>query len=90
MHSLFPAPFAEFLEFDFALHLLLVFVDIIIAPFANGAPEAHQIFRTLHFCHGSNGSTGAGKNQYNKKATFPQIRTSLIRPNMPTQITHIC
>ena len=39
MHRLLAAPITEFFEFDLALDLLAVFVDVIIAPFADGAAE---------------------------------------------------
>ena len=40
MHGLLPAPFAELLELHFSLNSFLVFMRIIILPFADGAAES--------------------------------------------------
>jgi hypothetical protein len=41
MDRLLPAPIAELLVFDLTLYLFLIFIGVIITPFANGAPERY-------------------------------------------------
>jgi hypothetical protein len=51
VRGLLAAPLAEFLEFNFAFYLFLVFTGIIIAPFADGAAQRDEIIRVFDLCH---------------------------------------
>ncbi len=53
---LLAAPATKFLELNFSLNLLLVFMRIIIPPLTNGAPQGYQIIGIFHFRHGENDS----------------------------------
>ena len=52
VERLHPAPVAELLIFNLPFHLLLVFVRIVIPPFANGTAKGNKPVGTLYFCHG--------------------------------------
>jgi hypothetical protein len=51
MYGLFPAPLTELLKFNLALNLLLVFMGIIIPPFADGTAKRDQVIRIFDLCH---------------------------------------
>ena len=59
----FAAPLAEFLQFDLPLHHFLVFVGVIILPFADGAAEGDEGVGTLYFCHAGYDIMARGKMQ---------------------------
>ena len=61
--SLLPAPMAEFLEFDLPLNLFLVFVGIIIPPFADGASQSNKGIGSFYLCHGENNNAYSLKMQ---------------------------
>ena len=63
MRRRFAAPFAEFFQFDLALHHFLVFVGVIILPFADGAAEGNEGVGTLYFCHAGYDIMARGKMQ---------------------------
>ena len=48
------APVAELLHFDLALHQLLIFIGVIIAPLANTAAERDQSVGMFNLGHGEN------------------------------------
>jgi hypothetical protein len=52
VEGLLLTPLAVLLEFDLALHLLLVLIRVIITPLANGATERDQFVCALYFGHG--------------------------------------
>ena len=52
MSSFKTAPIAELLKFDLAFHNLLIFVRIIITPFANGATQRYKPIGMFNLCHG--------------------------------------
>jgi hypothetical protein len=51
MQNALPAEFAEFLQFNLALHLLFVLAGIVIYPLTNGASQADKIFGKFRFSH---------------------------------------
>ena len=57
------APITKLLEFDLALHRLLVFGGVIITPFANGTAEGDQFVRALYFRHKGNNTPESQKVQ---------------------------
>jgi hypothetical protein len=85
MSRLCPTPIAELLEFDLALHLFLVLVDIIIAPLAGCAAEGDQIVGAFHFCHAGNSSTARKENQPNQEKEVHNAKplTSLSHQKYP-------
>jgi hypothetical protein len=46
------APIAELLKFDLPLHDFLIFVRIIITPFANGTTQRYEPIGMFDLCHG--------------------------------------
>lgn len=68
MHGLFPAPFAEFLELNFALHRFPVLARIIIAPLADRAAECDQIIGIFNLCHTRYGIINKQKKQLRERS----------------------
>ena len=51
MYRLLAAPLAEFIEFNFALNLLLVLMSVVITPLTDGAAQRDEIVRVFNLCH---------------------------------------
>jgi hypothetical protein len=72
-----PAPVAEFLKFDLALHQFLVFVGVIITPFANGTAHRDQPVGVFYLGHGENDTTLLLILQRGGQASSPAIAEPL-------------
>ena len=57
------APIAKLLKFDLAFHNLLIFVRIIITPFANGTTQRYKPVGMFNLCHGDYLTMTARKRQ---------------------------
>ena len=71
------APLAVLLEFDLALHLLLVLVRVIITPLAHGTAEGDQSVSSFNLCHADYNTLFAGLLQTEPMAGFEPATYSL-------------
>lgn len=67
------APRTELLELDFTLNLFLILMGIIIAPFANGTAQGHQIICIFDLCHMSHNTPNAPKMQLPRELLKPSV-----------------
>ena len=69
----FPAPIAILFQIHLPFNRFLVFVRIIILPFADGAPERDQAVGTLCFCHGKDNTMLSKKRQTYASESEPLV-----------------
>ena len=82
MRGMRAAPIAELVQLDLPFHLLLIFIRVIIPPFANGAAKGNEPVCALNFSHGDYDTTifrerqmaGRGKRGVASPATGSSIR----------------
>jgi len=73
-----PAPIAKLIKFDLALNLLLIFIGVVITPFANRAAKRDQPVSVFNFSHGDDDTTNSERRQIrleskNRKLGSPVI-----------------